>query len=147
MEASGGGGAKHGAAVAAVANPDDTCAQDGQEVRLDRPGAGVRQRPTPIWLGATPVQEAMHLEHLRQRRLEDERANAEQRMQREWEEEEECAHVATLPPPQQTPEEAALAAYQAAFYWTGPPPVFIDLTGGDGDGDGDVKGKGKTDNI
>ena len=46
-----------------------------------------------------------------------------------------------MPLPQQMPEEAALAAYQAAFGRAGPPPVFIDLTGGDED----VKGKRKAD--
>ena len=40
---------------------------------------------------------------------------------------------------QQTPEEAAMATYQDAFGWAGPPPVFIDLTGGADDD----KGKGK----
>ena len=38
--------------------------------------------------------------------------------------------------PQQTPEEAALVAYQAAYNWTGPPPIFIDLTGGNDDNKG-----------
>ncbi|EMS62103.1 hypothetical protein TRIUR3_32479 [Triticum urartu] len=50
-----------------------------------------------------------------QGRLANERADAEQRMQREREEEEERARVAALPLPQQALEEAALAAYQAAF--------------------------------
>lgn len=56
------------------------------------------------------------------------------------EEKEERACLAAMSPLQQTTEEAALAAYQAAFGWVGPPPIFIDLTGGDND---DGKGKGK----
>ncbi|XBH71479.1 hypothetical protein VPH35_098927 [Triticum aestivum] len=55
-----------------------------------------------------------------------EREEEEERRQKE---DEECAHHATLPPPQQ----ATLSAYQAASSWARPPPVFIDLTGGDDD--------------
>ena len=104
---------------------------------------------SPCHYAATTEEEAAHLERWKAHWLAEEGADGERQMRYEkmmrrneealrLEEEEERARLAAMPPSQQTLEEAALAVYQAAFGWAGPPPVFIDLTGGD-----DGKGKGK----
>ena len=105
---------------------------------------------SPCHYAATTEEEAAHLERWKAHWLAEEGADGERQMRYEKMmrrneealrlEEEEHARLAAMPPSQQTLEEAALAVYQAAFGWAGPPPVFIDLTGGDDD---DGKGKGK----
>jgi hypothetical protein len=104
---------------------------------------------SPVWLEATPQQEAAYLNMWRATRLAEERRAGEQQMlleaeaerereEEEREREEERARQAQQTPAQQqqqTPEEAARAAWNAAFGSFAPAPPFFDLTGDDDDND------------
>ena len=96
----------------------------------------------PVWMGATPAEEAAYLEMWRQRQLAEERRRGEyeEMLERDLEEEareaEEEAHQAAaaqppapaLPPPEQLPAAYIAAAWNTTFPWAVPPPTLIDLT-------------------
>ena len=101
-------------------------------------------RAPPVWVGATPAQEAAYLEHWRQIRVAEERRDGEylEMLERDLEEEqreaeEEARQAATAqaatPPAPAQPDMAAL--WNTAFAWAGPAPTLIDLTDPEDDDD------------